>query len=159
MVDYRSVPSRPGYLAGSDGSIIGKSGRRLRLQVNETGYISFQAQIDRRGVRTYAHIAVCEAFHGSRPDGHEVAHSNGVRSDNRAENLSWKTRAENHADKRDHGTHVQGEDIRWAKLTEDDVREIKKFPEIPTTVLGKRYGVTPAVITHIRSGRNWKHVR
>jgi hypothetical protein len=156
-VEYRAIPSYPQYRAGSDGSIIGKSGRLLRLRDNN-GYLGFEVQIDKRGVRMYAHVAVCEAFHGRRPAGKEVAHRNGVRSDNRQENLSWKTRTENHADKRDHGTHRQGEGIPWAKLTEDQVREIRKT-EGSTPVLGRRYGVSPAAIWLIKSGRNWKHVQ
>ena len=158
-IEYRPSLTHPEYLAGSDGSIIGKSGRLLRLQLNPKGYLSFQAQVDGRGVRAYAHIAVCEAFQGGRPEGKEVAHLNGDAGDNRPDNLAWKTRAENHADKRGHGTHVQGEAIGWAKLTEADVREIRKLDHLPTTIVGRMYNVTPASITHIRSGRNWKHVQ
>lgn len=158
-MEYRAIPSHPAYLAGADGSIIGKSGKLLRLQISDTGYRSFQAQVDGRGVRVYAHIAVCEAFHGSRPDGKEVAHVNGNPGDNRPENLRWKTRTENHADKRQHGTHREGEQIGWAKLTEQAVREIRKLDGLTTVEVGRRFGVSPAAITHIRSGRNWKHVR
>ena len=159
MTEYRAVLSHPEYLAGSDGSIIGKSGKKLKLQVNETGYLSFQVQADGHGVRFYAHVAVCEAFHGARPVGLEVAHLNGDRADNRPQNLAWKTRADNHADKREHGTHLQGEQIRWAKLTEDDVREIRQLSDLSTPVLGRRFGVSPAAIWMIRTGRNWKHVQ
>jgi hypothetical protein len=158
VVEFKPVPSCPGYLAGSDGSIVGKSGKLLKLRVSEFGYLMFEAQIDLHGKRVYAHAAVCEAFHGPRPRGQEVAHLNGVRDDNRPENLKWKTRSENHADKRDHGTHVQGEKIKWAKLTEDDVREIRKRTE-STPVLGREYGVSSAAIWLIRTGRNWKHVQ
>ena len=159
MVEYRSIPSYPNYRVGADGSIIGKSGRLLRLQRSDAGYLSFQVSDAGRGKRAYAHIAVCEAWHGVRPAGLEVAHLNGNPGDNRPENLAWKTRAENHADKRDHGTHVQGVDVKWSKLTEDDVREIRKLSDLPTTVLRKRFNVSPAAIWLIRSGRNWKHVK
>lgn len=38
---------------------------------------------------------VCEAFHGSCPEGMECLHINGDKSDNRAENLKWGTHLEN----------------------------------------------------------------
>lgn len=153
----REIPSLPGYAVSDTGEVRGRSGRFLK-QARQNGYACLTIDIDRRAQKHYVHVLVCEAFHGPRPAGKEVAHANGIRDDNRACNLSWKTRAENHHDKREHGTHRQGEEIVWAKLTEAKVREIKASTE-STVVLGKRYGVTPAAITHIRSGRNWKHVR
>jgi hypothetical protein len=145
----------PGYLAGDDGTVKGKTGRLLRLH-KSNGYLAFAAQVGGREIKTYAHIAVCEAFHGARPEGLEVAHENGVRHDNRPENLKWKTRADNHADKKGHGTHLEGEDISWSVLTEEKVREIKKLGHLSTPVVGKMYGVSPAAIWLIRAGRNWK---
>lgn len=41
------------------------------------------------------HVLVAEAFLGPRPIGCEVNHINGVKTDNRAENLEWVTRKEN----------------------------------------------------------------
>ena len=158
MDDFRNVAAFPGYRISSAGVVIGLKGKRLKSQ-DANGYRAVCLQREGRDVKTYVHILVCSAFHGSRPEGYEVAHLNGIRSDNRAENLRWATRAENHHDKRGHGTHREGEDIPWAKLTEESVREIKSLPHLSTVELGRRYGVTPASITHIRSGRNWKHVK
>jgi hypothetical protein len=47
---------------------------------------------------------------------------------------------------------------QWsAKLTEDDVREIRKST-LPGKELALKYGVTPAGISNIRTRRIWKHV-
>lgn len=62
---------------------------------------------DVRTVRT-VHSVVAEAFIGPRPEGHDVAHWNGERLDNRAANLRYATRSENHMDKRRHGTSRLG---------------------------------------------------
>jgi hypothetical protein len=161
MIDFKPIPSHPGYFAGDDGSILGKSGRLLTPWVDPKGYafVAIQGEAG-KGLRRSVHRLVCEAFHGVAPAGKEVAHSDGNPGNNVPANLSWKTRAENHADKRAHGTHRQGERIPWAKLTAEKVHEIRPLlAEMTDSAISRRYGVTPAAITHIRSGRNWKHVR
>lgn len=49
------------------------------------------------------HHLVLEAFVGPRPDGFEACHGNGVRNDNRRENLRWDTRSANLRDRHAHG--------------------------------------------------------
>lgn len=55
------------------------------------------------GVSQYIHTLVLEAFVGPRPDGADACHGNGVRDDNRVENLRWDTRTENAQDTIRHG--------------------------------------------------------
>lgn len=47
-----------------------------------------------------------------------------------------------------------------AKLTEDDVRQIKKeaTPDVPNDYLAERYGVSRKTIWRIRHGKGWTHV-
>lgn len=54
------------------------------------------------------HILVCEAFHGPRRLGLEVAHNDGNRLNASATNLRWATRLANIADKWLHGTMPGG---------------------------------------------------
>lgn len=50
-------------------------------------------------------IIVCEVFHGEKPFPEaQAAHLNGIRSDNRAENLKWCSPSENALHKQLHGT-------------------------------------------------------
>ncbi len=91
----------PGYLVSADGQVRGPSGKVLKTKLTK-GYPSFT---HRSRSLAYVHTLVCEAFHGLRPTpSHQVAHGNGDRQDNRAENLRWATPAENSADARRHGT-------------------------------------------------------
>lgn len=42
------------------------------------------------------HVLVCTAFNGPKPsDDHEVNHKNGIKHDNRPDNLEWLTHADN----------------------------------------------------------------
>jgi hypothetical protein len=52
---------------------------------------------------------VLMAFVGPCPAGHQSAHENGRRDDNRRENLSWKTMSANNQDKWRHGTMPTGD--------------------------------------------------
>ena len=160
MVVYKPIPSCPGYQAGDDGSIIGRSGQRLRTWINEHGYARFAVYAGSRSTRRNesVHVAVCEAFHGARPGGMETAHRNGVRNDNRPQNLSWKTPVGNAEDRDRHGTTARGERVNLAKLTDDAVRQIHAEPHVPGTVLAARYGVTKSAISRVRLGRTWRHV-
>lgn len=79
------------------------------------------------GKEDYVHRRLCEETHGQAPTpDHEVAHSCGRGFDAcvTKRHLSWKTPAENQADKLDHGTHRSGEQINFAKLKEPEVRKI-----------------------------------
>lgn len=94
------------YAVTADGRIFkireGQPPKEKRLTPNSAGYLGTSLN----GRRYLVHRLVCEAFHGPAPEATmDVAHNNGNRTDNRAENLRWATRAENIADQRKHGTH------------------------------------------------------
>lgn len=52
------------------------------------------------------HAVVLASFVGPRPEGLEVLHRDGDRANNRLDNLSWGTHAENVRDQLAHGTHT-----------------------------------------------------
>lgn len=102
--------------------------------------------------RTFAvHILVCQAFHGPRPVGKEVAHRNGNKTDARAENLRWATPTENNADKVEHGTLYDGQHHHWAKLSDEDVRAIRASADLQR-ILAQRFGTTQSNISAIQRG-------
>lgn len=115
-----------------------------------TGYRNVSSASKARGGRWIvgAHVVVCEAWHGPRPAGMQVAHGNGVRTDNRPENLSWKVPVGNAADRLRHGTHGH-------RLTRDQVAAIRAS-DGTRNELAIRYGVTPGTISHVRTGHTWR---
>ena len=81
-------------------------GRVLRQAKNEKGYcvvVLSDATNGRNPLMHRVHRLICRTFHGEPEDAAlEAAHNDGVRDNNRAENLRWATRADNMADVRKH---------------------------------------------------------
>lgn len=170
LIEWRSIASFPTYEAGSDGTIRRTETQRvLSAAVERNGYLKVSLY-DGKGNSRWVHRLVCEAFHGEMPAPKmDAAHSNHIRSDNRPENLSWKTRSENEGDKRENGTSNSGARNGMSILSEGDVAtiraagaalprssggaRIKKGSLLP---LAERFGVTTSCIRQILNNRLWK---
>lgn len=152
--EWRQLDRCPGILIGDDGTIIGRSGRRLKAERGK--YLVVQTKSpDGRWRATRAHVLVCEAFHGPKPEGDwEVAHGNGVPGDDCASNLRWATPKGNAADTLEHGTR------RQPKLTPRKVRAIRQAFEGGATLpeLARRYGVSRGLLSAMMAGKVWTHV-
>ena len=126
--------------------------------VTRNGYGSFFV----RGVGwRYAHRISWILVNGPIPDGLCVLH----RCDNRPcvnpAHLFLGTKAENTADMvskgRGRGGVSRGESNPTSKLTETQVREIRK-ETCPERETAARYGVTRANINYIKRGVTWTHI-
>lgn len=79
--------------------------------------------------RKMRHVAilVCRAFHGEPPSpAHQAAHGDGCPTNNVYTNLRWALPVENAADKIKHGTHPRGTTNPGNKLSEEQVRSIRR---------------------------------
>jgi hypothetical protein len=103
------------------------------------------------------HALVLAAFHGPRPSGHEGAHTNGIGSDNRACNLTWKTHTANEADKRVHGTLAAGERNDNRRFSDDDIRFIRSSTESRRR-LAERFSTSRQNIGFIIRRDTWGHI-
>jgi len=53
----------------------------------------------------------------------------------------------------------RGENHRTAKLTDDDVRQIRRlFGTMPHKDIAAKFGVHKSVISHIKTRKRWSHV-
>lgn len=140
--------------------------RRLRGYIDMDGYIRY-AMRDADGVQraALAHRLVAEAFIGPPPsEHHQVAHRNGSRTLNIPDNLRWALCHENEADREAHGTRPKGQRNPKARLTDDDVRYIRRrYPEIKAargdvSELDRRFGITRSQVIRIVRREAWRHV-
>lgn len=103
---------------------------------------------------------VCEAANGPPPTPkHEAAHScgKGHAACCAKRHLSWKTRAENMADKVEHGTHHRGERNPSAKLKKSDVEKIIWLVDGGMTqqAVADQYSISQSTVSLIVRGRLW----
>ena len=73
-----------------------RTGQVLRLRKGRSGYFDVLLKYKGQDKRFYVHKLVATAFVEGWREGLEVNHKNGVKTDNRAENLEWVTASENH---------------------------------------------------------------
>jgi len=161
---WRLIPDWPyevsslGRIRRTSGGHLTYTGRFLKPVPATKGYHCVTLAHEGRRLYQMVHILVCTIFHGPRPShGHDAAHWNGNHQDNRAVNLRWATRRENILDKERHGRMARGMRIANCKLSDDDVREIRRNAKngVIARLSAKRFGVHPGTI-HAIVQRRWR---
>lgn len=95
------------------------------------------------------------------PDETEVCHTCDHPPCVRPTHLFTGTHLDNFADARRKGRIRRGEGIPWAKLTEADVREIRRRKEAgeTQTAIAKAFGVRQSSVSDIVRGHTWAHLK
>jgi hypothetical protein len=158
-------PKNTDYGVTEDGRVfrIRKSrfGRAVPFEMSQTlrgnGYF-FVGRGGAGGLKlATVHRMVAETFLPNPENLPEIAHNNGIRTDNRLTNLRWTDRAGNMADRNLHLTDSRGSLHGNAKLREIDVITIRQSNEL-TRTLAHRYSVSKRLINRLRAGEGWTHV-
>ena len=163
MESWRSVAGWP-YEVSSMGRVR-RSGRAsgtrpglvLKHQPTREGYVRVALSISGRQQKFLVHLLVLEAF-TERPYEHAVAnHKNGNKADPRLSNLEWTTRSENQLHAYDTGLQKAGSRHGRAKLTEEQVVEIRKRYAAgeSQTALAREYPVNQSMISKIVREEFW----
>lgn len=132
-------------------------GKVLKPNVLKDGYAQATLVVNGKPYWKKIHRLVAEAFIENPENKPQVNHKNGIRNDNRIENLEWCTVSENHR----HAFDVLGKKAAkyWLgkasvnrKLSEFQIEEIKKDTR-SQIVIAKDYGVCQQTISNIKTGK------
>jgi hypothetical protein len=136
------------------------AGRPIKPILMKIGYLEFRPVVNGKNVAQYLHSLVAELFIGPRPDGAEVNHIDGDKTNNRVTNLEYVTHAENMAHASSSGLMQKGESHHASVLTEGDVREIRRMRESGSGLIEicQRFSVAKPTISQICNMRRWKHI-
>ena len=173
----KSIINFPNYSITKDGRIWSKpkqrswgrgllhNGRWLKPQIDKDGYLRISLRKDGASKLLGVHRLVLETYVGPCPEGKESHHINGIKADDRIENLMWVTKSENIQDSVKQGIHPSarqnGEKNLMAKLIESQVLVILylyKAAKFSFSDLAWQFDVSYRTIYDICKGKSWKHL-
>jgi len=138
----------------------GTRGGILSPEIDRKGYLRVDLYLSGKRQRKLVHALVAAAFLGPFAPGEETDHKNGVKADNRLVNIEKVTHGENI--RRAIGLGLRdtvGESNPRAKLSEDDIRTIRRLAETVTVrELALRFRITPRAVRLIIRRRTWRHI-
>ena len=160
---WKPIPSYEDYYAVSDHgrvmrTVEGKStyaGRILTSVMTVDGYLRVCLSGGRKGGAFSVHRLVLTAFKGERPD-MQVNHINGIKTDNRLENLEWVTLGDNirHAERMGLMPHDGGAKVTVAQAAE--IRSRYATGKTSYRKLGAQFGISRQEVMNIVRSRVWR---
>ena len=162
-LEFKPIPKHEDYLVNARGDVFSTRYNRVLAIGHDThGYntvsLMYGDKGKRHGRNYHVHRLVAQTFIPNPNNFSVVNHINGIKTDNRVENLEWCTQKYNceHASKK---KLLQTGSSRYnAKLHEKYIPWIKKMRQagISTPLIAKVYDVTPATILAVLNEKNWK---
>lgn len=127
-----------------------------------SGYLMVDLRKNKKSKYISIHRLVAIAFILNEKNKPEVNHINGIKADNRVENIEWSTRSENvkHAYKM--GLMCKkGMNHSRLKLNEMQVRVIRRILELGKLKqrrIGEIFKITPEHVSLIKNRKVWSHI-
>jgi hypothetical protein len=161
--EWRAISAFPGYEVSDHGRIRWHGWRLRKAVIDAKGYPRVSFWINGKSRQIYVHKLVAEAFLGPRPEGMVVRHGPLGNMIPALANLKYGTPVENEADKAEHGTKVVGMRHHSNKLTEDQVKEIRRrhIPRDPVhglNAIARELNVSVKTVQAIVLRKIWKHI-
>src|SRR5262245_31537055 len=127
MEEWKPIPNWENYLVSSLGRIFSiRAGKVMKSHISSFGYEvvnikkhgrSYKVSVSRHMLSAFAPVKGWERL--------EVAHNDGVKTNNVLSNLRWATEKENAADRKIHGTEMYAEKNPASKISALAARIIK----------------------------------
>lgn len=181
--EWRVCPGFPNYSVSNTGRVKrtgrtsgARPGMILKGQLSSHGYTRVGVCRNRKKFFCSVHRLVAFAFIGDPPEGKtQVNHLNGIKTDNRVENLEWASPEDDLIHRMRTGlvptgtrsgsyTHPErrprGERHGMARLTEDDIRGIRALAQSGhgPKAIGRAFGISKTHASRIINGLSWSHV-
>jgi hypothetical protein len=147
---------------GNFRSVRGGKGTRFHKPIktwqSDRGYARIELRVNRKRHKVFAHRLIAKTFFGDSDL--TVNHKNGIRHDNRIENLEFLSSGDNTR----HAARItgrnQGEKHGRAKLNNADAKAIRIQRESGQRVadIAKQYGVARSTISMLLTGKNWSSI-
>jgi HNH endonuclease/NUMOD4 motif len=155
------------YAISDDGQVMSMNYKKsnlpgiMTLQIRR-GYLS--AYLCKKGEKERwgtVHTLVAHHFIGPRPHGLTINHKNGIKTDNRVENLEYCTASENSKHSFTTGAQCnKGIKHSQHKFTDDQIRDIRtrNLNGESQTAIAKSLGVSQSAIHLVVRRKRWDHV-
>ena len=139
------------------------SSRILKNAIRQSGYSQIDLCNDGRKKSYKISRLVAQAFISNPENKPQVNHINGIKNDDRMENLEWVNGKENmqHAWSTGLKKPLKGNQCSWSKLTEKQVRVIKHCINLGMTdkEISKYFYNNQSIISSIRYKKSWTHIK